>query len=58
VPRRIFGPKMDEVVGGWRKLYTEQLHDMYSSPTIIRMIKSWRIRWAEKVARHGEKRNP
>jgi hypothetical protein len=44
--RRIFGPKRDEVTGGWRKLHNEKLHNMYSSPSIIRMIKSSRMRWA------------
>jgi hypothetical protein len=51
VLRRIFGPKGDEVVGGWRKLYNEKLHNLYSSPSIIRMIMSRRIRWAGHVAR-------
>jgi hypothetical protein len=40
VLRRIFGPKRDEVTGGWRKLYNEELRDLYSSPSIIRLIKS------------------
>jgi PAS domain-containing protein len=53
--RRIFGLKRDEVIGGWRKLHTE-LHNLYSSPSIIRMIKSRRMRWAGHVARM-EKRN-
>jgi PAS domain-containing protein len=48
--RRIFGPKRDEVTGVWRKLYIEELHNLYSSPNIIRMIKSRRMRWAEHVA--------
>jgi hypothetical protein len=48
--RRIFGPKRDEVTGGWRKLHNEELHNMYSSPSIIRMIKSRRIRCAGHVA--------
>jgi hypothetical protein len=56
VPRRIFGPKRDEVMGDWRKLHNE-LHNLYSSPSIIRMIKSRRMRWAGHVARLGEKRN-
>jgi hypothetical protein len=43
VLRRIFGPKMDEVTGGWRKLHNEEHHNLYSSPSIIRMIKSRRI---------------
>jgi hypothetical protein len=54
---RIFGPKRDEVTGGWRKLNNEELHNLYSSPSIIRMIKSRRMRWAGHVARMGEKRN-
>jgi hypothetical protein len=45
VLRRIFGPKMDEVTGEWRKLHNEKLHDLYSSPDIIRIIKSRRVRW-------------
>jgi hypothetical protein len=44
--RRIFGPKRDEVTGGWIKLHNEELHDLYSSPSKIRMIKSRRMRWA------------
>jgi hypothetical protein len=57
VLRRIFGPKMGEVTGGWRKLHNEELHDLYSSSSIIRIIKSRRMRWAGHVARMGEKRN-
>jgi hypothetical protein len=57
VLRRIFGPKRDGVTGGWRKLHNEELHNLYSSPNIIRIIKSRRIKWAEHVARMGEKRN-
>jgi hypothetical protein len=49
--RRIFGPKRDEVTGGWRKLHNEELHNLYSSPSIIGMIKSRRMRWAGHVAR-------
>jgi hypothetical protein len=45
------------VTGGWRKLHNEELHNLYSSPSIIRMIKSRRMRWAGHVARMGEKRN-
>jgi hypothetical protein len=55
--RRIFGPKRDRVTGGWRKLHNEELHNFYSSPSIIRIIKSRRMRWAGHVARMGEKRN-
>jgi hypothetical protein len=54
---RIFGPKRDEVTGGWRKLHNEELHNLYSSPSIIRLIKSWRMRWARHVTRLGEKMN-
>jgi hypothetical protein len=57
VLRRIFGPKRDEVTGGWRKLHNENLHNFFSSPSIIRMIKSMRMRWARHVARMGKKRN-
>jgi hypothetical protein len=55
--RRIFGPKRDKETGGWRKLHNEELHNLYSSPGIIRMIKSRRTRWTGHVARMGEKRN-
>jgi hypothetical protein len=54
--RRIFGPKRDEVTGGWRKLHNEELHNLYSSPNIITIIKS-RKRWTGHVARLGAKRN-
>jgi hypothetical protein len=54
---RIFGPKRDGMTRGWRKLYNEELHNMYSSPSIIRIIKLRRMRWAGHVARMGEKRN-
>jgi hypothetical protein len=57
VLRRIFGPKGDEVTGGWRKLHNEELHNLYSSPSIIRMINPRRMRWAGCVARMREKRN-
>jgi hypothetical protein len=57
VLRRIFGPKGDEVTGEWRKLHNKELRDLYSSPSIIRIIKSRRMRWAGHVARMGEKRN-
>jgi hypothetical protein len=50
VLRRIFGPKSDEVTGEWRKLHNKELHDLYYSPTIVRVVKSRRIRWAVHVA--------
>jgi hypothetical protein len=56
VQKRIFGPKRDEVTGEWRKLHNEELHNLYSSPDIIRQIKSRRIRWAGHVTRMGEER--
>jgi hypothetical protein len=56
VLRRIFGPKRDEVTGDWRKLHNEELHNLYSSPNIIIMIKSRRMRGAGHVARMGVKR--
>jgi hypothetical protein len=55
VLRVIFGPKRDEVTGGWRKLHNEEVHDFYSSPSIIRIIKSRGVRWAGHVARWGRK---
>jgi hypothetical protein len=57
VLRRIFGSKRDGVTGGWRKLHNEELHNLYSSQSIIRIINSRRMRWAGHVARMGEKRN-
>jgi hypothetical protein len=51
--RRIFGPKRDEVTGGWRKLHNEELHSLYTSPDITRVIKSRRMRWAVHAARMG-----
>jgi uncharacterized membrane protein len=57
VLRRIFGPKTDEATGDWRKLHNEGLHNLYSSPNIIRMIDSRRMRWTGHVARMGKKRN-
>jgi hypothetical protein len=56
VLRRIFGPKRDEVTGEWRKLHNEELHNLYSSPDIIREVKSRRMMWAGHVARMGEER--
>jgi len=55
VLRGIFGPKRDEVTGEWRKLHNEELHDLYSSPNIIQVIKLRRIKWAGRVARMGER---
>jgi hypothetical protein len=57
VLRRIIGPKMDEVTGGWRKLHNEELRDLYSLPSIIRIIKSRRMELAGHVAQMEEKRN-
>jgi hypothetical protein len=54
--RRIFGPKRDEMAGEWRKLHNEELRDLYSSPSIIRIIKSRRMRLEGHVARMGKKR--
>jgi hypothetical protein len=54
--RRIFGPKRDEATGEWRRLHNEELNDLYSSPNIILVIKSRRMRWAGHVARMGENR--
>jgi len=56
VLRRIFGPKRDEVTGERRKQHSEELNDLYSSPNIVRLIKSRRVRWAGHVARMGERR--
>ena len=56
VLRRIFGPRRDEVTGEWRRLHNEELNDLYSSPNIVRMIKSRRMRWAGHVACMGEER--
>jgi hypothetical protein len=55
VLRRIFGTKRDEVTGEWRKLHNKELHDLYSSPRVIRIIKSRRMRWAGHVERTGIK---
>jgi len=56
VLRRIFGPRRDEVTGEWRRLHNEELNDLYSSPNIVRVIKSRRMRWAGHVARMGEQK--
>jgi hypothetical protein len=55
VLRRIFGPKREHVIGGWRKLHNEELYNFYGSPSIIRMIKSSRMRWVAHVARMGRR---
>jgi hypothetical protein len=55
--RRIFGPKREEISGEWRKLYNEELHDLYALSSIIRIIKFRRMRWAGHLARIGAKRN-
>jgi hypothetical protein len=57
VLRRIFGPKRDIVTRDWRKLHNEELHNLYSSPNIVRITKSGRMRWVGHVARMGEKTN-
>jgi len=54
--RRIFGPRRDEVTGEWRRLHNEELNDLYSSPNIVRVIKSIRMKWARRVARMGKER--
>jgi len=56
VLRRISGPRMDEVTGKWRRLHNEELNDLYSSPNIVRVIKSRRMGWTGHVARMGEER--
>jgi hypothetical protein len=56
VLRRIFGPKRVEVIGEWRRLHNKELYALYSSPNIIRVIKSIRLRWAGHVTRMGERR--
>jgi hypothetical protein len=56
VLRRISGAKRDEVTGEWRKLHNDEINDMYSSPNIVRVIKSRRMRWTGHVARMGKRR--
>jgi hypothetical protein len=55
--RRIFGPERDKVTAEWRKLHNEELNNLYSSPNIVRVIKSRRMKWAEHVAGMGEGRD-
>jgi hypothetical protein len=55
VQKTIFGPKRDEVIGGWRKLRNEELHNLYSSPNVIRMIKPKKMRWTGHVERMGKR---
>jgi hypothetical protein len=57
VLRKIFGPKRDEVIGGWRKLHNEELQNLHCLPSIIRIVKSRRMRWAWHVTQMGETRN-
>jgi hypothetical protein len=57
VLRKIFGPKREEVAGGWRTLHNEELRNLYASPNIIRIIKSRRVRWTGHAARMGEMGN-
>jgi hypothetical protein len=54
--RRVFGPKIDDVTAEWRKLHNEELNDLYSSPSFVRVIKRRRMRWAKHEARMGERR--
>jgi hypothetical protein len=56
MPRKIFGPKRDRVAGDWSKLQNKELHDLYSSPNIIWVVKSRRMRWARYMAHMGEKK--
>jgi hypothetical protein len=53
VLRRIFGRKREEVAGGWRRLHNEELHNLYASPNVIRVIKLRRMRWMEQITRMG-----
>jgi hypothetical protein len=53
--RRIFGPKRDEVTGDWRKLHNKEFHNLYSSPNVIRMMTSRRVRWAGHIGRMGKR---
>jgi hypothetical protein len=58
VLRRIFGSKRDGIIGEWRQLHNQDFYNFYSSLNIIRIIKSWRMRWAGHVAGMGQTRNP
>jgi hypothetical protein len=57
VLRTIFGPKWEEVVGDWRRLHNEELHNLYASQNVTKVIKSGRMRWAGQVVHMGEMRN-
>jgi hypothetical protein len=57
VLRRIFGPMKENVTGGWTRLHNEELHNLYASPNIVRVIKSRRVRWAGHLAGMGKMRN-
>jgi hypothetical protein len=57
VLRRLFGLKKNEITGGWKQLYNKELHNLHSSPNIIRVIKSMKMRWEGRVASVGEKRD-
>jgi hypothetical protein len=57
VLRKIFGPKRDEVIGGWRKMHNEELHNLYCLPSIIRIIMSRRVKWEGYVVCMGEKKH-
>jgi hypothetical protein len=57
VLRRIFGPKREEVAGGWRRLHNGELHNLHTSPNVIRAINSRRMRWVGHAARMGEMRS-
>jgi hypothetical protein len=56
VLRKIFAPKSDEIIGGWRKLHNEELRNLYSLPNIIKMIKSMRMKWVGHATHMGEKK--
>jgi hypothetical protein len=56
VQRRVFGPRIEEVTGGWRKLHNEELHNLYFPPSVIRMVQSRRMRWSRYIARMGKKK--